>query len=409
MKVLMSAYACCPGRGSEPCAGWNWALQMARWHEVWVITRPSNREPIEAELMREPQPSLHFSYVDVPGQAKRWWGLGYLFGWAGYYLWQYLAFRKARKLHAEVRFDLVHHTTYGTWRVPSFLWKLGAPFVWGSVGGGQLVPSGFHRTLGFWGVLKELVRNTLQWALSKDPFLLAMRREAAAVLVNNRETATLLANLPGCRTVLMPFAGTTSIQDGARGRESPPARLHLLWAGRLVPWKGLTLMLEALRCIAWRSSDIEVQFHVAGQGPDLSRLERIAKVLGLSHIVKFEGWMTQEALMACYREADVFIFTSLRESFGMVVVDAMAAGLPIICLDHGGPSLIANQECAIMIEPRSEAYVIEKLAEAIKTLACDPELRRRMGEAGRRRAEREFSWNILGEKMNAIYREVAGE
>ena len=90
----------------------------------------------------------------------------------------------------------------------------------------------------------------------------------------------------------------------------------------------------------------------------------------------------------------------------MVVVEAMAAGLPVICLDHGGPGLIATPECAIMIEPRSEAYVVEKLAKAIERLAQDPELRRRMGEAGRKRAEAEFSWEVLGERMNAIYKGV---
>ena len=66
LKVLMSAYACEPGRGSEPGVGWVVASEMARYHDVWVITRPNHRPFIEAELARNPQPDLHFVYWDLP-------------------------------------------------------------------------------------------------------------------------------------------------------------------------------------------------------------------------------------------------------------------------------------------------------------------------------------------------------
>ena len=83
----------------------------------------------------------------------------------------------------------------------------------------------------------------------------------------------------------------------------------------------------------------------------------------------------------------------------------MGSGLPVICLDHGGPGLIATSECAIIIKPSTEDYVVEMLAEAIRTLARDPDLRLRMGRASFKRAE-ELSWDELGEKMAVIYREI---
>ena len=70
MRILVSAYACSPGFGSEQGVGWNRALQLARFHEVWVVTRSKNRAAIEAALAREPRPNLHFLYQDLPRWAR---------------------------------------------------------------------------------------------------------------------------------------------------------------------------------------------------------------------------------------------------------------------------------------------------------------------------------------------------
>jgi hypothetical protein len=72
LKVLISAYACEPHKGSEPGVGWNWAKQIAKFAEVWVITRANNREVIEEELKRSPEPNLHFIYVDLPKWMRFW-------------------------------------------------------------------------------------------------------------------------------------------------------------------------------------------------------------------------------------------------------------------------------------------------------------------------------------------------
>ena len=72
LKILLSAYACEPGRGSEQGVGWNWARQMAKEHEVWVVTRANNRMPIETALAWDPLPNAHFVYYDLPRWARRW-------------------------------------------------------------------------------------------------------------------------------------------------------------------------------------------------------------------------------------------------------------------------------------------------------------------------------------------------
>ena len=107
MKILISAYTCEPGRGSEPEVGWHWAREIARHHEVWVITRSNNRDVIESGLVRSPDPSMNLVYVDLPRWAQ-FWKRGQR-GVRHYYLWQFIALRRAQVVHKTVRFDLVHH------------------------------------------------------------------------------------------------------------------------------------------------------------------------------------------------------------------------------------------------------------------------------------------------------------
>src|SRR5690349_24670923 len=128
MRVLLSAYACEPGKGSEPAVGWNWATQMVRaGHEVWVITRANSQQTIDASGEAEAFPNLHFVYVDLPPAIRR-----FKKGRRGmtlyYILWQWVAYRAASKLVRQHHFDYVHHVTFVAVRHPSFMGMLGLPF-----------------------------------------------------------------------------------------------------------------------------------------------------------------------------------------------------------------------------------------------------------------------------------------
>ena len=137
MKILLSAYSCGPGRGSEPGVGWNWALTLAQHgYEVWVLTREEERAGIEAVLQGLPDAlRLHFAFYDLPRWAC-WWKKGEKGVHLYYQLWQFGVVKVAGELHARVHFDLVHHITFGVFRQPSYLWVLGVPFVFGPLGGG---------------------------------------------------------------------------------------------------------------------------------------------------------------------------------------------------------------------------------------------------------------------------------
>src|ERR1700730_3638991 len=193
-KVLMSAYACEPSKGSEPGVGWSSAVEMARYHDIWVITRANNRPPIEVELARNPQPRLHFVYYDLP-YWSRLWKRGTHGVHLYYYLWQLCILAIARALHREVKFDLVHHVTFLRYGAPSFLCFVGVPFVWGPVGGGESAPRSFWWGGGWSSVLYEGLRAAGFVRGDRGPFVKATARRSAVALATTDRCAARLRSL----------------------------------------------------------------------------------------------------------------------------------------------------------------------------------------------------------------------
>src|SRR5215472_10648615 len=146
MKLLVSAYACEPGKGSEPAVGWNWVQALLRrGYEIHVLTRTNNREAIEC-APESRNPRLTFHYYDLPRWMRAWKrraGGIYLY----YLFWQAGAYRMARRLHARERFERVHHVTFASYRQPSFMGGLDIPFTFGPVGGGETMPAQFRNGL----------------------------------------------------------------------------------------------------------------------------------------------------------------------------------------------------------------------------------------------------------------------
>ncbi len=147
LKVLVSAYACEPGKGSEPEVGWNWVKQIAIRNDIWVLTRKNNQESIECELKHNSIPNAKFIYIDLP-RWMRFWKKGQHGIHLYYYLWQIYAFFKAKKLYRIIPFDLAHQVTFVCDWMPSFLALLPIPFIWGPIGS-QRVPKPLQSEIGW--------------------------------------------------------------------------------------------------------------------------------------------------------------------------------------------------------------------------------------------------------------------
>ena len=402
LKVLVSAYACEPDKGSEPGVGWNWVKQIARFHEVWVITRANNRESVEQALTKEPMPNIHWVYFDLP-RWVRFWKKGQRGVHLYYYLWQIGAYFEGKRLHKEADFDVVHHITFGNYWMPSFLSLLPVPFVWGPVGGAESAPRAFYKTFSFRGKTYEWLRDMARWVGEKDPFVCLNIKRADITLAKARETAERLRLLGAKGMQIYPESGITNTELATLSaiplRNSNPFRLVSI--GRLIHWKGYHLGLMAFAQFLKVFSTSE--YWIIGDGPERAELQRLAHDLGVADKVHFLGAMPRVQVLERLSECDVLVHPSLHDSGGWVCLEAMAAGRPVICLDLGGPALQVTEETGFKIPAITPEQVVNDLAEAMLRLACDPELRNRIGEAARKRVNEYFDWDKKGEWLTDLY------
>lgn len=405
MKILISAYSCEPGRGSERGVGWNVAREVARRHEVWVLTRPDeSKEAIEAKLATNPVPNLHFVYFTLP-----FWQDSMRLGQSGamqihYYLWQIQAYFVALKLHREIGFDLAHHVTFVKYSAPSFLSLLPIPLVWGSVGGGESAPAPFWRDFSFRARLYEYARNIVRKTGELDPFVRMTARRSAVVRATTADTAKRLYQMGAPDVQIVPEVGLLDDEIEALSQYPLPSEqpVRFISMGRLLHWKGFHLGVQAFAAAKLPNAE----YWIVGDGPELERLKQLACDQGVEKQVKFWGRLAREQTLARLGESHVLVHPSLHDSGGWVCIEAMASGRPVICLNLGGPAIQVTNETGIKVPAQSPDQAICDLALAMQKLAHDSDLRVKMGQAGRRLVDHHFSWQFVGERLDALYHDT---
>ena len=256
----------------------------------------------------------------------------------------------------------------------------------------------------------EVVRPGWLYALFYRPFLRFACGRAARIIV---ASPTLAASAPQLRDwqskcVVIPYGleigadAPPRITERAQAiRREAAGRPLVLFVGRLVKYKGVEVLLEAMR-------DVAATATLVGNGPERAALERHAQHAGVADRVKFAGEVTPDELAALYHACDLFVLPSVtrQEAFGVVQIEAMACGKPVISTDLGTGTGWVNQHgvTGFVVPPRDA----EALHRAIVTLLQDPALLNAMGEAARSRARALFSAERMVASVLALYREVAG-
>ncbi|MHB0981146.1 MAG: glycosyltransferase family 4 protein [Thermoleophilia bacterium] len=399
LRVLLSAYACEPGKGSDPGVGWSMATGVAREHETWVLTRTNNRPTIEAELARSPVLGLHFVYFDLPPWS-RFWKRGQKGLHLYYYLWQVGALGVARHLQAEVGFDVFHHVTFVKYWIPSVIGaRLGVPFIWGPVGGGETVPPGFRREYGLRGRAFEEARGIGRWAGDRDPLVRRTARSCAIALATTETAARRIRRLGAHRVEVvseaaLPAEDVAYLAVLATGAVDRPFRFMSL--GRLQHFKGFHLGIEAFS----RVDAPGAEYWICGGGPERKRLEELCMRIGVGDRVRFLGELPRREALDLLGECDVLVHPSLRESGGWVCLEAMAAARPVVCFDLGGPGVQVTDDTGIKIPADSPSRAVDAMAVAMQELASRPDLRAEMGRKGRDHVARHYEW---GGKLESVF------
>ncbi|MFN2390025.1 MAG: glycosyltransferase [Actinomycetota bacterium] len=372
MKIVVVAYACEPGKGSEPGAGWGWVRMIARMHETYVITRSNNRDVIEAALERLPEESnLHFVYTDLPPWARSW--KRGMRGMRLYsLLWQVGAAIAVRKLQREQGVQLVWHLTIANAALGSIIPLGGGPFVYGPVGGTLGPPAGLLTSLGWRGIAVEIARAVIRTVgRTVNPFARVAWSQASLILVQNHETRQWLPRRHRGKTIVLQHAILEEAPHEGRAAGRSPSRA--VFVGRLIAWKGAHLAVQTVaKTKGWH-------LLVCGSGPEEQRLEQIVRGLGIEDRVRLLGQQSRdEVLRLMQQEADVLLFPSLHDDAPLAVVEALACSLPVVCIDRGGPPILVG-DAGIAVQPTSVEQVIEDLAAALDSAST---LRRHARERG---------------------------
>lgn len=398
-RLLVSAYACEPGKGSEPGVGWHWVTQLATAYSLCVITRSNNRRVIEAGLPRHLVGRIRFVYYDVPRWAG-WFKRGTRGMYPYYVLWQWGAYRVAKALVYSEHFDLCVHLTFGSLWLPTFMHRLPVPFVWGPVGGGEVVPPAFLHALPWRARVVEQVRHMLVSTAAVNPVAAPQARAASLVIARTADTGAVLRRLLRRSCPVMLETGATADLLASRRGGSRTSGVRILCCGRLVAKKNSSMAIRAMAMV--RRTHPDARMTIAGDGPLRGRLEDEMRRLGLARRVCFLGHISRSRIFRLLRESHIFVFPSLGEGGPWALVEAMAAGLPVVCTHAGGAGLLTDARSAIRIPLTTPEQTTKRLAAAIRRLADSPGLRDRLGRRAQERIRRRFLWPVLRPRMVSL-------
>ncbi|MCV7215700.1 glycosyltransferase family 4 protein [Mycobacterium crocinum] len=276
-------------------------------------------------------------------------------------------------LHSHYNFDVVHHVTWGSLQMGSFMYKINAPFIFGPAGGGQVAPVAFKKYFGEAWSVEENRDRVGRILLKFNPACKAMLKKAMVVLASNDDTLrmaqvngasnTTLALDPGLPHWFFPDVNLIKAPEGGT--------LKLLWVGRLMPRKGTLLLLDVMKELKdYRG----ITLTVVGDGPMRDVFLKTAKRYGLEATVEWKGRVPFAEVRGYYASHDVFFFTSLRDSCPMQLVEAMAFGMPVVTLDLHGQSLIVDADRGFKCSSDTPDIAIDNLKAAILELYSDPAL-----------------------------------
>lgn len=409
------AYECSPYRGSEWAVGWGRLLGAAKVGQAHVITSEENYAALQRAQDEGLLPPEVFFYTPAPDAKllkRQQKPALFAYNYRAYHHWQRLAFDLARQLHEREHFDVVHQISVCTFREPGYGWQLGVPFIWGPVGGTQNFPGTFLPMLERAEAIKEGVRSVGNWFALRKPRVRVAARRSTVVIAANSQNQVDLQRAFGRRVEILLETGLHEVKEPDRsrfevrlseakaGRSLPPFRL--LWSGEFQTRKALPVLLEAL---ARLDPAIPWQLDVIGDGPMRDRWCARARKLGIADKIYFRGRLPFAEAVACMKAAELFCFTSLRDTSGNVVLEALAAGVPVLCFDHQGAGDIVNEYSGIKLKVGSPKRAYTDWARAIQELAQDPRKLYALSRGATAHA-REFLWSENHNRINRMYRDL---
>lgn len=391
MKILISAFACDPTMGSEPYVGWNWTNLVKNIADVSVITRKQHKKNMQLAE------GVSCFYFDLPlcSNLDHRHKLIKIY----YILWQvclpiYVLFGIRKK------FDLFHHVTYNNIDVPGFLWLfLNKKFVWGPVGGGQTPPLQLKQYF-YKSWRKQQIRAFLKRTAKYNPIVFLACWRATNVFVANKDTREKLPQIFSDKYIDMLETAIDippSICQGGSGWD-------LLWVGVVEERKALRLAIDIVGHLINKYDTNLIRLNVVGNGALYEEEREYAKTKSIP--INFLGKVEYSEVRKLYINSDIFLFTSLQDTSGNVLLEAMAVGLPAFALNHQGAAFILKDYPEHLIKIDNTEAVIDNFSTKIFNFLQNKGNIEKTRKNFKKTCKRDFTWDS---KLNIVKKVYSNE
>jgi glycosyltransferase involved in cell wall biosynthesis len=400
-RVLASAYDVNPFKGSESGTGWNFAVQLARYNHVTLVTRKNNKGEVERYIHQNgPFDNLKVEYFDYSNSVlylKKMLRANFIY----FNFWQLgvaLSFYKRRK-----EFDICHGINFHADHVPQFLWVLGLPVIWGPLNHNELTPRiAFGKSAEF--LIKSYLNFTLKYLRwNMDPFVrLAVAR--STFIIGSTKSVQRRLKIPGSQFYLLSTIGCEDNIDQTRLMK--PKKTKFLIVGRLVPIKGVSLAISAFY-EARKKLRADASLVIIGDGPLRTELEQEVSNLRLERFVKFKGSLSRNDVMKEFVDTTALLFTSF-EGGGAVVGESLSRSIPVILNKSAGASSVFDESYPLFIEGGNSKkdYIKTCSKVLLKCANLTPQDYLELSEEIKNTFQTKISWNSKGEELHYIYKQL---
>ncbi len=411
MRVLLFAESANPEWASVPLIGWSLFRALAKAVDVHLVTQVRNKNAlVQAGLLE----GRDFTAIDnervaaplyklatrLRGGSEKGWTTNTAIQSIAYYSFEKEVWREFRQRLVAGEFDLVHRITPLSPTSQSIiarkLNKIKVPFVIGPLNGGVPWPPHFKDR-------QHAERDwlsTIRWLYKLMPAYRSTRRDSAAILVGSMYTYEDMPSWAQRKCIYIPENGV-DLERFSRPRDHTASLpLKGAFVGRLVPYKGADMLLEAA---AEFLKGGKLELHIIGEGPQRPLLEAIADRFGISASVHFHGWVSHLEVQERLRCCDFLALPSVREFGGGVVLESMALGVTPIVADYAGPSELVDEKTGFRIAFTDKQSLVDGIKRTIGEIVRAPGILDTLGAAGRRRVKEKFTWEQKASRIVSIY------
>ena len=374
MNILLSAYACEPHKGSESEISWSWIKYLSKTnHKVFVITRKNNEKKIKKIRFK----NISFLYYDLPKNLVNLIKGGnnkpnsYLY----FFFWQIGIFIHFFSFIKKSKFDYIHHVTLGTFRIPSLLCYFNSKFIYGPVAGGETVPKQLVKNLSIKARIIERLRLISNKLIKFSPIVNYTFRKSYKIFLTSKDCLKFIPYREKRKCFIVPALLNNKIRFKFKKKYRSRT---IYFAGRLVEWKGVSLLLKIFKKVSL--NDKKIKLNIYGDGPCKKEITNFIKDNKFHNRIKLHGKLDQRKFIKEIKKNDLLIFPTFRDSGGFVILEALNNNINVITTNAGGPNTIIKKNSIkkINIREKNSQIIINNFVKEIKKYYTNKSLKQKI-------------------------------